>query len=282
MFIVFNLNVKMDSDQEKLFDKMFCDTPFSKKTRTTSNKKKTIYYENIMVPVREEKTIVIDKISNFVNTIIKDYKFDNEKQKLVVKNSLEYKFSNEKHVSHIDELVIDMDVDFKFINPVMDKNIKILYSDGSYNTGTKVGGYGVCELLEETQSGESVDILTGRSYDYKTYSGNTGDQIGTNNIGELMGISKSLDVINNSNNEFYVIISDSEYSIKSMREWIHNWKNNGWRTYSKKPIKNKELIVEIFDKIDTNKNIMFCWTKAHVNQFFNEKCDTLAKESVGI
>lgn len=51
-----------------------------------------------------------------------------------------------------------------------------------------------------------------------------------------------------SENCRYVIFTDSEYSIKCVTEWIKKWKLNGWKTYNKKPVKNRELIVGI-DKL---------------------------------
>jgi len=41
------------------------------------------------------------------------------------------------------------------------------------------------------------------------------------------------------------IVSDSEYSIKSVSLWLLAWKKNGWRTTSGEPVKNKEIIESI-------------------------------------
>lgn len=41
------------------------------------------------------------------------------------------------------------------------------------------------------------------------------------------------------------IVSDSEYSIKTVSLWLAGWKKNGWRTSSGEPVKNKELIESI-------------------------------------
>ncbi|HFQ95040.1 MAG TPA: ribonuclease HI [Anaerolineae bacterium] len=38
-----------------------------------------------------------------------------------------------------------------------------------------------------------------------------------------------------------VIHTDSQYLRKGITQWIHNWRRNGWRTASKKPVKNQDL-----------------------------------------
>lgn len=82
---------------------------------------------------------------------------------------------------------------------------------------------------------------------------------------------------------FQVVISDSEYGLKCIREWYYNWKANGFKTYSKKPIANKDLICSIFDKIsDFQKMIFFKWVKGHNKNSFNELCDIEAKAALDI
>lgn len=36
------------------------------------------------------------------------------------------------------------------------------------------------------------------------------------------------------------IITDSQFTIKCITLWIHNWKRNNWKTASGGPVKNKE------------------------------------------
>jgi ribonuclease HI len=46
------------------------------------------------------------------------------------------------------------------------------------------------------------------------------------------------------------IVSDSEYSIKSVSIWLSAWKKNGWKTSSGEPVKNREII----ESIDSSMN----------------------------
>lgn len=41
------------------------------------------------------------------------------------------------------------------------------------------------------------------------------------------------------------IVSDSEYSIKSVSVWLAAWKKNGWKTSNGEPVKNRDIIESI-------------------------------------
>lgn len=38
------------------------------------------------------------------------------------------------------------------------------------------------------------------------------------------------------------ILSDSDYAVKCMNDWVFKWLQNGWITAAGKPVKNRELI----------------------------------------
>jgi ribonuclease HI len=78
----------------------------------------------------------------------------------------------------------------------------------------------------------------------------------TNNQCELLGIKHTLHVLDkykssikqyqgtNPNNKIY-IISDSEYCIKALTEWIITWQKNNWKTKTYEQVKNKNLFISI-------------------------------------
>ena len=83
----------------------------------------------------------------------------------------------------------------------------------------------------------------------------------TNNIAELSAILKTLHILlsgfenllltkNGKHPNKYIIVSDSEYSIKSITIWYKKWIKNNWQTTSGKPVANVELITEIREKLD--------------------------------
>ena len=75
------------------------------------------------------------------------------------------------------------------------------------------------------------------------------------------------------------MITDSKYVKDGIKSWIANWKKNGWRTTSKKPVKNKELWVELDSQISKH-NITWKWVKGHAGDRYNEKADFLARRFI--
>ena len=43
------------------------------------------------------------------------------------------------------------------------------------------------------------------------------------------------------------LYTDSKYLRDGVTQWIHNWKKNGWKTSSKKPVKNADLWQKLDD-----------------------------------
>ena len=157
----------------------------------------------------------------------------------------------------------------------------IFYCDGaSRNNGNKnqnemvLGSYG-CVFLNKNGR-----ILMKGGKVYKDV---------TNNQMELLGfIQPMISLINtyfkNSNNNHVHIVSDSQYLIKGILEWMPNWKNNNWKNSSGAKIKNIELW-KMIDKIINLDFVDFSfeWVKGHSkkpeegsNEFYNNLCDTIA------
>lgn len=180
------------------------------------------------------------------------------------------------------EIVNKYDTNFSLnvVDVVNEDDIGIFYTDGSFSKNTEEAAYACCQLLTESDEG-LMDDFTGRKFNFNAYSGKI--ENGTNNIGELTAIKIAVE--NFSGKKYQMIISDSIYGIKSYREYIHTWKNNGYKAYNKKPIKNKELICETYAKLQEKQNehiVLLKWTKGHANNSFNEKCDEMAKKELGI
>jgi ribonuclease HI len=105
-----------------------------------------------------------------------------------------------------------------------------LFTDGSFKTNTKKSGYAVYLGKNATNIQEDMKGAT-------------------NNYCELKSILVCLELIKKYINFIknpIIIVSDSEYCIKSITEWMPKWKKNDWLTASKKPVANLDL----FKKID--------------------------------
>ena len=103
------------------------------------------------------------------------------------------------------------------------------------------------------------------------------ESLTTNNIMELMAVIESLKAISKP---FEIeITTDSKYVKNGITSWIHNWKKNGWKTAAKKPVKNKELWIEL-DHLIQKHNISWKWVKGHSGHIENERADELANEAI--
>jgi ribonuclease HI len=106
----------------------------------------------------------------------------------------------------------------------------------------------------------------------------------TNQRAELTALKRALEICPlNRNTE---IFSDSDYSIKCVRDWYKNWQKNGWHTASRRPVENRDLIEEVRKLIDerdaagvlTN----FNWIKGHADDVGNTAADALAVQGAEI
>lgn len=76
--------------------------------------------------------------------------------------------------------------------------------------------------------------------------------------------------------EFY---TDSEYVKNGVTAWLALWKRNGWRTQSKKPVKNEDLWRDL-DAATARHQVRWHWLKGHAGHEGNERCDRLANEAI--
>ena len=95
----------------------------------------------------------------------------------------------------------------------------------------------------------------------------------TNNRMELMAAIRGLESLRRSCR--VVLTTDSQYVRKGITEWMSNWKKNGWKTASKKPVKNAELWQRL-DKARERHEVQWDWVKGHSGHPENERADELA------
>ena len=100
-----------------------------------------------------------------------------------------------------------------------------------------------------------------------------GESETTNNRMELMAAIQALEALKRSCE--VVLTTDSQYVRKGITEWMTNWKKNGWRTASKKPVKNAELWQRL-DRARERHQVQWDWVKGHSGHPENERADELA------
>jgi ribonuclease HI len=90
----------------------------------------------------------------------------------------------------------------------------------------------------------------------------------TNNRAELHAILQAIiRVTKNFSFDLINIYTDSEYSQKSLTEWIVNWKKNNWKNAKNKPVENQDIIKKI-DKylVKYSGKINIQWVRAHTGK----------------
>ena len=136
-----------------------------------------------------------------------------------------------------------------------------IYTDGACSGNPGVGGWGVV-IIDDNKN---------------EFFLNGGDMNTTNNIMELTAAIKALKTFEKKST--ITLITDSNYVKDGFQSWIQNWKKNGWKTAAKKPVKNKELWIEL-DELIARHNITWEWVKGHAGNIHNEKADYLARRYI--
>ena len=99
----------------------------------------------------------------------------------------------------------------------------------------------------------------------------------TNNRMELLAVIQGLSALQRPCE--VVITSDSTYVLKGIQEWMPNWKKKGWKTASKKPVKNVDLWQKL-DQLVALHRVDWQWVKGHSGHPENEIADQLANRGI--
>ncbi|MDC3203403.1 ribonuclease HI [Prochlorococcus sp. AH-716-C14] len=101
------------------------------------------------------------------------------------------------------------------------------------------------------------------------------EQNTTNNRMELTAAIKTLEKLKTYQlKENFKLRTDSKYVIEGYTKWIINWKRNGWKTSSGKPVQNLDLWQKI-DQLRINGLIME-YVKGHSGDKQNDRVDKIA------
>jgi ribonuclease HI len=102
--------------------------------------------------------------------------------------------------------------------------------------------------------------------------GSGGERTTTNNRMELLGAIEGLKRLERPST--VRLVSDSQYLVKGLNEWMDGWKRRGWRR-KEGPVLNVELWQEL-DRLRSIHRIKAEWVRGHVGHPENERCDRLA------
>lgn len=75
------------------------------------------------------------------------------------------------------------------------------------------------------------------------------------------------------------LYTDSAYVRDGITKWLPRWKQNGWRTSDKKPVKNADLW-RLLEDAAARHDIVWHWVKGHSGHPENDIADQLANEGM--
>lgn len=106
----------------------------------------------------------------------------------------------------------------------------------------------------------------------------------TNNRMALSGASMVLELLGAKGKRLPVLlVSDSEYLVRGIREWVPGWVSRGWRRKGG-PIENLELWQQLVAETGRHE-AQFTWVRGHAghpkNEYANDLAMQAAREQVG-
>ena len=141
-----------------------------------------------------------------------------------------------------------------------EKSFVTIYTDGACSGNPGPGGYGAI-----LKYGDVTREISGCEK-------NT-----TNNRMELMAAIAALRQVKRPCK--IKIVTDSNYMVKGMTQWVAGWIKKNWKNTQKKPVLNRDLWEELVT-LCRQHQIEWHWVRGHQGHPENERCDQLAKEAL--
>lgn len=134
------------------------------------------------------------------------------------------------------------------------------FTDGACRGNPGPGGWGV--------------LLRFGDHEKELYGGEANT---TNNRMELMAAIQALESLTRTCQ--VRLTTDSEYVKKGITEWLPKWKQRGWRTASKQPVKNADLWQRL-EAAARRHEVQWHWVRGHSGHDENERADVLANRGI--
>jgi ribonuclease HI len=136
----------------------------------------------------------------------------------------------------------------------------VIHTDGACSGNPGPGGWGAVLV-----SGKHRKEIFG------------GEPLTTNNRMELMAAISALEALKRPSR--VALHTDSEYLRNGISTWIQGWKQRGWKTADRKPVKNLDLWQRL-DRAQSSHQVTWHWLKGHAGHAENEQADALARQGL--
>jgi ribonuclease HI len=135
-----------------------------------------------------------------------------------------------------------------------------IYTDGGCRGNPGPGGWGVLLI-----AGDARRELSGA------------ESATTNNRMELTAAIEALQALKRPVRA--TLYTDSKYVCTGIEEWLPQWRQRGWKTADRKPVKNLDLW-QALDAARVPHQVQWKWVKGHAGNAGNERVDQLANEAI--
>jgi len=135
-----------------------------------------------------------------------------------------------------------------------------IYTDGACKGNPGVGGWGALMIFKGVE---------------KELWGGEADT--TNNRMEMTAAIRALAELKRSCD--VRLVTDSQYVMQGIQDWMPNWKKRGWKTAAKQPVKNADLWQQLDEQVNRH-NVTWHWVRGHTGHPGNERADQLANRGV--
>ncbi len=132
-----------------------------------------------------------------------------------------------------------------------------VFTDGASHPNPGPGGWGAVYVV----NGE----IQGEAYGDEKHT--------TNNRMELMALIEGFHLV--PEGQSATVWTDSQLCVNTITQWAAGWEKNGWKRKTG-PIKNLELVQELYAMHQARPELELRWIKAHSGNRWNEYADALA------
>ncbi len=132
-----------------------------------------------------------------------------------------------------------------------------VFTDGASHPNPGPGGWGAVYVIDGKIQGEA--------YGHEEHT--------TNNRMELLALIEGFRLV--PTGQSAVVWTDSQLCVNTITKWAAGWEKNGWKRKTG-PIKNLELVQELYALHQARPELELRWIKAHSGNRWNEYADALA------
>lgn len=139
---------------------------------------------------------------------------------------------------------------------------------------------GACPKNGSTASKAGIGVWFNDGHPLNVSQGVTGRF--TNNSAEIEAATVAAQTAANAGISKLCIMTDSQFTISCMTEWLRGWKMKNWKTVKNEPVIVKNEIMALEKACQELEEVKWVYVKGHDGVYGNERADELARQGAGM